>query len=73
MEGCVMSLGIVRKACKDGISDCTSLNLALRDRFAVWTKGVAFAYSATMLLWIFPVIAWSVIPIRDDYECEPNR
>ena len=65
----VMSLGMVRRALKMGLVIAPLLILAYVIGLPYGPKGVALAYSATMLLWVFPVIAWSVhgtvISIRD--------
>jgi O-antigen/teichoic acid export membrane protein len=65
----VMSLGLVRRALKMGLVIAPLLILAYLVGLPYGPKGVALAYSGTMLLWVFPVIAWSVhdtvISIRD--------
>ena len=65
----VMSLGLVRRALKMGLVIAPLLILAYVIGLPYGPKGVALAYSATMLLWVVPVIAWSVhgtvISLRD--------
>ena len=56
----VMSLGMVRRALKMGLVIAPLLILAYVIGLPSGPKGVALAYSATMLLWVIPVIAWSV-------------
>jgi PST family polysaccharide transporter len=69
MSWLVMSLGLVRRALKMGLVVAPLLILAYVIGLPYGPKGVALAYSITMLLWVFPVIAWSVhgtpITIRD--------
>jgi len=45
---------------ENGFGHCTSLDLVLSGRLALGPKGVAIAYSTTMMLWVFPLIAWAV-------------
>jgi O-antigen/teichoic acid export membrane protein len=65
----IMSLGLVKKALKmcSVIAPLLILSYVIGLRYG--PKGVALAYSATMLLWVVPVIAWSVhgtvISLRD--------
>src|SRR4029077_5133187 len=65
----VMSLGLVRRTLKMGLVIAPILVLAYVMGLPYGPKGVALAYSATMLLWVIPVIAWSVhgtvISLRD--------
>jgi O-antigen/teichoic acid export membrane protein len=65
----VMSLGLVRRALKMGLVIAPLLILAYVMGLPYGPKGVAIAYSATMVLWVVPVIAWSVhgtvISLRD--------
>jgi O-antigen/teichoic acid export membrane protein len=65
----VMSLGLVRRALKMGLVIAPLLMFSYLIGLRYGPKGVAFAYSATMLLWVVPVIAWSVhgtgISLRD--------
>jgi PST family polysaccharide transporter len=56
----VMSLGLVRRALKMGLVIAPLLILAYLVGLPYGPKGVALAYSGTMLLWVVPVIAWSV-------------
>ena len=56
----VMSLGLVKRALKMGLVIAPILILAYVAGLPYGPKGVALAYSTTMLLWVFPVIAWSV-------------
>jgi PST family polysaccharide transporter len=56
----VMSLGLVRRALKMGLVISPILILAYVAGLPYGPKGVAIAYSATMLLWVVPVVAWSV-------------
>jgi O-antigen/teichoic acid export membrane protein len=60
MSWLVMSLGMVRRALKMGLVIAPLLILVYVIGLPYGPKGVALAYSATMLLWVFPVIAWSV-------------
>jgi O-antigen/teichoic acid export membrane protein len=65
----VMSLGLVRRTLKMGLVIAPILVLAYGIGLPCGPKGVALAYSGTMLLWVIPVIAWSVhgsvISLRD--------
>ena len=65
----VMSLGLVRRGLKMGLVIAPLLILAYVIGLPYGPKGVALAYSAMMLLWVVPVIAWSVhgtvISLRD--------
>lgn len=65
----VMSLGLVRRALKMGLVIAPLLILSYLIGLRYGPAGVALAYSATMLLWLVPVIAWSVhgtvISLRD--------
>jgi O-antigen/teichoic acid export membrane protein len=56
----VMSLGLVRRSLKMGLVIAPLMILAYVLGLPYGPKGVALAYSATMLLWVVPVIAWSV-------------
>ena len=56
----VMSLGLVRRGLKMGLVIAPLLILAYVIGLPYGPSGVALAYSATMLLWVVPVIAWSV-------------
>jgi O-antigen/teichoic acid export membrane protein len=60
MSWLVMSLGRVRRALKMGLVIAPLLILAYVMGLPYGPKGVAVAYSATMLLWVVPVIVWSV-------------
>jgi O-antigen/teichoic acid export membrane protein len=65
----VLSLGMVRRALKMSLVIAPPLVLSYVVGLPHGPKGVALAYSATMLLWVVPAIAWSVhgtvISIRD--------
>jgi O-antigen/teichoic acid export membrane protein len=65
----VMSLGLVRRSLKMGLVIAPLMILSYVLGLPYGAKGVALAYSATMLLWVVPVIAWSVhgtvISLRD--------
>jgi O-antigen/teichoic acid export membrane protein len=56
----VMSLGLIKRSLKMGLVIAPLLILAYLLGLPYGPKGVAIAYSATMLLWVIPVIAWSV-------------
>jgi O-antigen/teichoic acid export membrane protein len=56
----ITSLGLVRRSLKMGLVIAPLLILAYVMGLPYGPKGVALAYSATMLLWVVPVIAWSV-------------
>ena len=56
----VMSLGMVRRALKMGLVIAPLMILAYVLGLPYGPKGVALAYSTMMLLWVIPVIAWSV-------------
>jgi O-antigen/teichoic acid export membrane protein len=65
----VMSLGMIRRALTMGLVIAPLMIASYVIGLPFGPKGVAFAYSAVMMLWIFPVIAWSVhgtpISLRD--------
>jgi O-antigen/teichoic acid export membrane protein len=65
----VMSLGLVRRALKMGLVIAPLLIGSYLIGLRYGPKGLALAYSTTMLLWLLPVIAWSVhgtvISVRD--------
>lgn len=65
----VTSLGMVRRALKMALVIAPVLILAYLIGLPYGPQGVALAYSLTMLLWVVPVIAWSVhgtlISLRD--------
>jgi PST family polysaccharide transporter len=65
----ITSLGLVRRALKMGLVIAPLLILAYVMGLPYGPKGVALAYSGAMLLWVVPVIAWSVhgtvISVRD--------
>jgi O-antigen/teichoic acid export membrane protein len=56
----VMSLGLVRRALKMGLVIAPLMIASYVIGLPYGPEGVAFAYSAVMILWIIPVIAWSV-------------
>jgi len=56
----VMSLGLVRRALKMGLVIAPLMIATYVIGLPYGPEGVAFAYSAVMILWIIPVIAWSV-------------
>jgi PST family polysaccharide transporter len=56
----VMSLGLVRRSLKMGLVIAPLMILAYVLGLPYGPKGVALAYSTMMLLWVIPVIAWSV-------------
>jgi O-antigen/teichoic acid export membrane protein len=63
------SLGMVRRSLKMGLVIAPIMIVSYVIGLPYGPKGVAFAYSAVMILWIIPVIAWSVhgtaISVRD--------
>jgi O-antigen/teichoic acid export membrane protein len=65
----VMSLGLVRRSLKMGLVIAPLMIASYIIGLPYGPRGVAFAYSAVMLLWVVPVIAWSVhgtvISLRD--------
>jgi len=65
----VTSLGMVRRSLKMGLVIAPIMIVSYVIGLPYGPKGVAFAYSAVMILWIIPVIAWSVhgtaISVRD--------
>ena len=65
----IMSLGLVRRALKMCSVIAPLLILSYVIGMPYGPKGVALAYSVTMLLWVVPVITWSVhgtvISLRD--------
>ena len=56
----VMSLGMVRRALKMGLVIAPLMIASYVIGLPYGPRGVAFAYSAVMILWVIPVIAWSV-------------
>ena len=56
----VMSLGLVRRALKMGLVIAPLMVASYVIGLPYGPKGVAFAYSAVMILWVIPVVAWSV-------------
>jgi PST family polysaccharide transporter len=56
----VMSLGLVRRALKMGLVIAPLMIASYVIGLPYGPEGVAFAYSAVMILWIIPVVAWSV-------------
>ena len=65
----VTSLGMVRRSLKMGLVIAPIMIVGYVIGLPYGPKGVAFAYSGVMILWIIPVIAWSVhgtvISVRD--------
>jgi O-antigen/teichoic acid export membrane protein len=65
----ITSLGLVRRSLKMGLVIAPLMIASYVIGLPYGPKGVAFAYSAVMILWIIPVIAWSVhgtvISLRD--------
>lgn len=65
----VLSLGLVKRSLKMSLVIAPLMIAAYGIGLPYGPKGVAFAYSAVMLLWVIPVIAWSihgtVISFRD--------
>jgi hypothetical protein len=55
-----MSLGLVRRALKMGLVIAPLMIASYVIGLPYGPEGVAFAYSAVMILWIIPVVAWSV-------------
>jgi O-antigen/teichoic acid export membrane protein len=56
----VMSLGLVRRSLKMGLVIAPLLIFSYVMGLRYGPKGVALAFSLTMVLWLIPVIAWSV-------------
>jgi O-antigen/teichoic acid export membrane protein len=56
----VMSLGMVRRSLNMGLVIAPIMIASYAIGLPYGPKGVAFAYSAVMTLWVIPVIAWSV-------------
>ncbi len=56
----IMSLGLVRRSLKMGLVIAPIMVASYAIGLPYGPKGVAFAYSAVMILWVIPVIAWSV-------------
>lgn len=56
----VTSLGMVRRSLAMGLVIAPIMIASYVIGLPYGPKGVAFAYSAVMMLWIIPVIAWSV-------------
>jgi len=56
----VTSLGLVRRSLAMGLVIAPVMIASYVIGLPYGPKGVAFAYSAVMVLWIIPVIAWSV-------------
>src|SRR5437667_1928937 len=65
----VTSLGMVRRSLKMGLVIAPIMIVSYMIGLPYGPKGVAFAYSAVMISWTIPVIAWSVhgtaISVRD--------
>jgi len=65
----VTSLGLVRRSLKMSLTIAPLLILAYVIGLPYGPRGMAIAYSTTMLLWVVPAIAWSVhgtvISLRD--------
>jgi O-antigen/teichoic acid export membrane protein len=65
----VMSLGLVKRSLKMGLVIAPLMIASYVIGLPYGPKGVAFAYSTVMVLWVVPVIVWSVhdtvISIRD--------
>jgi len=65
----VTSLGMIRRSLRMGLVIAPIMIISYLIGLPYGPKGVAFAYSAVMILWIIPVIAWSVhgtaISVRD--------
>ena len=65
----ITSLGLVRRSLKMGLVIAPLMIASYVIGLPYGPKGVAFAYSAVMVLWLIPVIAWSVhgtvISIKD--------
>jgi len=63
------SLGLVRRSLKMSLVIAPIMIVSYVIGLPYGPKGVAFAYSAVMILWIIPVIVWSVhgtgISVRD--------
>jgi O-antigen/teichoic acid export membrane protein len=56
----IMSLGLVRRGLKMSLVIAPLLILSYLIGLRWGPKGVAIAYSTTMILWVFPLIAWAV-------------
>jgi len=56
----VMSLGMIRRSLKMGLVIAPIMIASYMIGLPYGPKGVACAYSAVMILWLIPVIAWSV-------------
>ena len=56
----VCSLGLVGRSLKMGLVIAPLMIASYIIGLPYGPRGVAFAYSAVMMLWLFPVIAWSV-------------
>jgi O-antigen/teichoic acid export membrane protein len=56
----VCSLGLVQRSLKMGLVIAPIMIASYVIGLPYGPKGVAFAYSAVMILWVLPVIAWSV-------------
>ena len=56
----IMSLGLVRRGLKMALVIAPLLILSYLIGLRWGPKGVAIAYSTTMMLWVFPLIAWAV-------------
>ena len=65
----VWSLGLVERSLKMGLVIAPIMIASFVLGLPYGPRGVAFAYSAVMLLWVIPVIAWSVhgtmVSLRD--------
>jgi O-antigen/teichoic acid export membrane protein len=63
------SLGLVERSLKIGLVMAPTMIASYVVGLRYGPRGVAFAYSAVMMIWVIPVIAWSVhgtlISIRD--------
>lgn len=56
----VMSLGLIKRSLKMGLVIAPLMIVSYLIGLPYGPKGVACAYSGIMLLWVIPVIAWSV-------------
>ena len=56
----LLSLGLVKRQLKMGLAIAPTMIVSYVIGLPFGPKGVAFAYSTVMLLWLFPLIAWAV-------------
>lgn len=56
----LMSLGLVKRLLKMGLVIAPIMIVSYIVGLPYGPKGVAFAYSTVMVLWLFPLIAWAV-------------